>query len=178
MKNLYAAIMILVPLLAISGTADAQSFTARLSGAQEVPPSPPLIPGGVETTASGNIAVTFSRDLSSLEFRLAVNNGVGVTAAHFHCGRAGQNGPVVVFLFASDSGIDVGGLLSEGELTNADFEASAADCDAAIGRSVNNIASLAFAARDGLIYANVHTVAFPAGEVRGQLLDKLTEESP
>jgi len=137
-----------------------------------------LIPGGVESTTSGNIAVTFSRDLSSLEFRLAVNNGVGVTAAHFHCGRAGQNGPVVVFLFASDSGIDVGGVLADGTLTNADFVATAADCDAAIGRPVNNIASLAFAARDGLIYANVHTVAFPAGEIRGQLLEKLTEESP
>ena len=41
------------------------------------------------------------------------------------------------------------------------------DCPALIGRPVNNIASLAFAMRDGLIYANVHTVAHSGGEVGG-----------
>jgi hypothetical protein len=95
-KNAYITFMILVPLLTISGTAGAQSFTGRLSGAQEVPPSPPLIPGGVQTTASGSVAVTFSPPLSSLNFKLDVSNAMGVIAAHFHCGRPGQNGPIVV----------------------------------------------------------------------------------
>jgi hypothetical protein len=174
-KNLYGAIMILVSLLAISGIADAQSFTGGLSGAQEVPSSP-LVPGGVETTASGSISVQFSPDLSSLQYRLEVNNAVGVIAAHFHCGRAGQNGPIVANLFSSPSGVNVDGVLAERTLTNANFAATAAECNAAIGRPVNNIASLAFAALDGLIYANVHTVTFPEGEIRGQLLEELTEQ--
>jgi hypothetical protein len=46
------------------------------------------------------------------------------------------------------------------------------DCPALRGRPINNIASLAFAMRDGLIYANVHTVANTGGEVRGQLLER------
>jgi hypothetical protein len=46
------------------------------------------------------------------------------------------------------------------------------DCVPVIERPVNNIASLALAARDGLIYANVHTVAHSGSEVRGQLLEK------
>ncbi len=61
--------------------------------------------------------------------------------------------------------------MAEGTLTNADITDVGADCVPAIGRPVNNIASLAFAARDGLIYANVHTVANPPGEIRGQLLE-------
>jgi hypothetical protein len=55
-------------------------------------------------------------------------------------------------------------------LTNANFRA--ADCLTAIDRPVNNIASLFLAMRDGLIYANVHTLTNPAGEVRSQLCGK------
>jgi hypothetical protein len=40
-----------------------------------------------------------------------------------------------------------------------------------VGRPVNNIAALAFAKRDGLIYVNLHTPTQPAGEVRGQLVE-------
>jgi hypothetical protein len=81
----------------------------------------------------------------------------------------------VVFIFGPvDAGVDVDGELAEGTVTNADFRV--ADCVSAIGRPVNNIASLSFAARGGLIYANVHSLAHTAGEVRGQLLEKTREE--
>lgn len=94
-----------------------------------------------------------------------------VRVAHFHCGRAGENGPVVVDLFGPvDAGVDVDGELAEGTVTIADFRV--VDCVSVIGRPVNNIASLAFAARDGLIYANVHSLANTGGEVRGQLLEE------
>ena len=38
-------------------------------------------------------------------------------------------------------------------------------------RNKSNIAALAFAMRDGLIYANVHTAANTGGEIRGQLIE-------
>jgi hypothetical protein len=55
-------------------------------------------------------------------------------------------------------------------LLNTDF--TGADCVPNIGRPVNNLAALAFAMRDGLIYANVHTTNFPGGEIRGQMLER------
>jgi CHRD domain len=148
-------------------------FRASLSGAQEVtPPAAPATPSpGVQTDATAQIRVRFAKDLSSFRFILPLQNGRQVTQAHLHCGRPGQNGPIIVFLFPLNSGgVDVDGILSDGSRTSADFVASAANCETAIGRPIRDIASLAFAARDGLIYANIHSLTNPAGEVRGALL--------
>lgn len=149
------------------------AFRAHLSGAQEVtPPDAPATPSlGVATNTSGQARIEFSRNLSSFSFRLNVRDGRRVTQAHLHCGRPGQNGPVVVFLAAlNPDGADVNGSLAQGTRRNEHIEVSAEGCETLIGRPVRNIASLAGAARDGLIYANVHTIDNPAGEVRGQLI--------
>ncbi|MGR9044292.1 MAG: CHRD domain-containing protein [Gammaproteobacteria bacterium] len=143
------------------------NFQTVLSGAQEVTSNTP--PNGVETDTSAEFNIRFDKSLSSADYRLQVRNGRKVTQAHLHCARAGVNGPVVVFLFGPVSdGIDVDGLLVQATLTNEDIIISTGmNCEIPI----TNIASLAFAARKGLVYANVHTLDYPAGEVRGQLLE-------
>jgi hypothetical protein len=153
---------------------------AQLSGAQEVtPPAAPTIPSlGVITDASARVTIQVEKDLSSFRFRLVVRDGNDITQAHLHCGRPGQNGPVVVFLSALNAeGQDVNGLLSQGTRGNENIEPGAAACEELIGRPINNIASLAAAAFDGLIYANVHTIQNPAGEVRGQLVPEDDKDS-
>ncbi len=168
MKKLGTTILILIAFLAASSTAQGDGdkklkFRATLSGAQEVPE--------VVTETTGEIKVKFNEALSEAEFRLVVRDGVGVLVAHFHCQRPGLNGPVVIFLYPGPV-TNVDGELAKGTLTNAGFlPAGATVCPGLIGRPVNNIASLAFAMRDGLIYANVHTVAHPGGEIRGQILE-------
>lgn len=152
---------------------DDHAFRALLSGAQEVtPPDAPATPSlGVATNTAAQVRVEFSRNLSNFRFRLNVRNGRRVTQAHLHCGRPGQNGPVVVFLAAlNPDGADVNGAFAQGTRRNEHIEVGAEACETLIGRPVRNIASLAGAARDGLIYANVHTIDNPAGEVRGQLI--------
>lgn len=182
MTTLAAAALLLPGAAAFAqddGIDDDFGFGALLSGAQEpVPPEEPSTPSpGVQTQMTGAIQVRFAPDLSSLDFRLVVQNGVGVTVSHLHCGRAGENGPIVVPLSQpNEQGMDVSGVLGEGTLTNAEIAASAAQCEEVIGRPVRNIASLAAAAVEGLIYANVHTVANPAGEIRGQLIPGLDDD--
>lgn len=174
MKSLYTATLMSIVFLAISSTAygddDQFEFEAELSGEQEVP--------AVDTDTEGEVDIDFKDDLSKARFKLEVEDGRLVTQAHLHCGRAGENGPVVVFLFDFvPDGVDVDGRLARGTLRNADITEVGANCVTptnrnfpGIGRPVNNIAALFFAMRDGLIYANVHTIASPGGEVRGQLL--------
>jgi len=141
---------------------DGLEFKADLTGDQEVPP--------VVTNTTGEIEVEFNDDLTEAEFELEVRDGVAVTQAHLHCAPAGVNGPVMAFLFGFvPGGFDVDGDLAEFTLTDANIAAVGADCVPTIGMAINNIADLAQAMQDGNIYANVHSVANPPGEVRGQL---------
>jgi hypothetical protein len=134
---------------------------ADLSSAQEVPGAGP---GLIE---SAKITADFEKDLSAVKVKLKIKGGGNVLAAHFHCGRAGENGPVVVTLFSGMSGpIMFDGSDASGTLTNADLPPSVCG-----GRPLNNIASLAFTIREGLIYTNVHTSDNLPGEVRGQMME-------
>ena len=170
----YLAIFLAISLFLVGDVfADNRNFIFRASasGSQEVSPPAPL--NGVETETTGTIRLDFNRALSKMDFVLRVRNGVAITQAHLHCGRAGENGPVVAFLFGFvDGGVDVDGRLSSGILTNADITDIGADCIPTIGRPINNIASLLSAVLDGLVYMNVHSVANPPGEVRAQILDE------
>ena len=160
---------------AIQGS-DIFTFTSTLSRAQELP-APPLDPANPGTLTGGTITLEFDEGLTQVVASLTLEGDAAtVAAAHLHCNRAGLTGPVV-FGFVSPGPCDLTQLqagMLECPLTNADF--TGADCvqdaegNPLIGRPVNNIAALFFALRDGLIYANVHTVENPAGEIRGQLI--------
>ena len=169
MKKLYTIVLFLAVCLALHApptAAQSLDFRATLSGAQEV--SPPAPPGGVVTDATGKVVAKFDKGFTKVEVKLRVDGVADAWGAHFHCARPGQNGPVALGLFGPGP-LMFDGEVAEGTLTNADF--TGADCSG-IGRPVNNIAALAFAMRDGLIYANVHTPANNPGEIRGRLLER------
>lgn len=100
-------------------------------------------------------------DDESLSYRVSAEDIVDVVAAHIHAGLPNQNGPIVATLYgpAAPSG-PVDGTFARGTLTPADLDGGpfAGDWEgflAATGR--------------GELYVNVHTVEFPAGEIRGQV---------
>ena len=163
-KNTYLATTLLAAILLVSGPVAAKGkgngnvVQASLSGAQEVP--------GVDTSGKGKAKLKFDAAYTEVEVSVDVKDLVGaVTGIHLHCARPAANGPVALGLI-SPGPLSFNGNKVKGTLTNADF--SGADCVASTGRPITNVASLAFAARDGLIYVNVHTDAVPSGEVRGQ----------
>ncbi|HEY7377326.1 MAG TPA: CHRD domain-containing protein [Steroidobacteraceae bacterium] len=144
--------------LAASGAAATalahDTFKARLSGDNEVP--------AVATDTTGRVEVQVSKDQQSAEFTLSVDEGVRVTQSHFHCGPAGVNGPIVIFLAGfHPNGWDVDGKwVSNTTITNANIVNTA--CGA-------TLAEIFEQARAGNVYANVHSVDHPAGVARGQL---------
>jgi hypothetical protein len=125
-------------------------LTARLSGANEVPPADPD-GRGLAFVRTGRQRVCFAVGWT------------GITPpifAHIHSGVAGTNGPVVVLFW------DVPELVATGPPAELPATVSAAagcvdDQDAAVLRDIRQ--------QPGAYYVNVHTREFPGGAIRGQL---------
>ena len=158
------ALAALVTIPALGGPPDQRNFRAHLSGGNEVP--------AVDTNAQGQATFKLSDDETALHFKLITANILNVAQAHIHCGVAGVNGPVVVFLYpAAPPAVLIpgrsDGVLSEGTATSANVIArpDSAECPGGIANFEQLIAKM----RAGETYTNVHTMpAFPGGEIRGQ----------
>jgi hypothetical protein len=155
--------IILALLVFVSGVVFAQGsgdggrkFAARLAGVNEVP--------AVTTDTSGRAIIKFNKTFTEAEFSLNVRKGVRITQAHIHCGAAGVNGPIIVFLAGFHApGWDVdGNWINNTTVTNANVVNTTSACG-------STLADLAQAMRDGNMYVNAHSVTNPGGEVRGQL---------
>jgi hypothetical protein len=140
----------------------ATSFTAMLSGANEVPP--------VTTTATGTATLSVSGQ--QITYTVNVANLQNAIVAHIHIAPTGENGPVRLNLCgtgdpqpACTSGT---GVLATG--TNG----------TTVGAPPITFDSLLSAMRTGGAYVNVHTSApgcttgdpgcNPGGEIRGQVV--------
>lgn len=141
--------------LAIAGT----NFNVRLTGEAERP-----MP--VDTDGQGRAIFHLSKDGTALRYKLIVTNLEDVTQAHIHCGSPEVAGPVVAFLFAFDpAGVTQNGVLAAGMITDANVidRPSSTQCPG----GVSSFADLLAKIESGQAYVNVHTIDFPAGEIRG-----------
>jgi hypothetical protein len=153
---------LLLALLAMAGTAAAappgpRNFRTHLSGAEEVP--------AVDTRAQGQAIFQLSKDGSELRYKLIVANIENVRMAHIHLAPAGENGPVVVWLYPSGPPPQLiegrfSGVLAEGTLTAASLVGPLA------GQTLADLIDEVVA---GNTYVNVHTNQYPGGEIRGQI---------
>ena len=129
-----------------------QFFHAKLIGKDEVPPK--------NTKAIGTAQFTVTA-ADSITYKASVTNMEKVTAAHIHKGKGGENGPVVVTLFKTNSpSARADGLLSQGTITSAKLEGPLA------GKHLSDLIDMI---NNGDAYINVYTQANPKGEICGQV---------
>lgn len=120
---------------------------ASLSGANEVPPN--------NSQAFGVAALTFDTDtntITSMRILLFGINRTDIILNHIHRAPAGVNGPVIVDFGDVTQWVNDSGGLSR-TFTNLAFPAA----------DVGNLLSRG-------TYINIHTNAFPGGELRGQIV--------
>ena len=144
---------LLILVMAPGALARPTTYTAHLTGAEEVP--------AVDTDAVGQTVLQLNRDGTALRFRLIVANIDDVTQAHIHLGERGENGDVVAFLFGFVAeGVTTNGVLATGTITDADLVNPLA------GGSLDDLVA---ELNSGNAYVNVHTVDHAGGEIRGQI---------
>lgn len=134
--------------LLIAGTAHAQSFTATLSGSNEVPAITTSASGQVDATLEGT-TLTVSGAFTGLSSPVATDVAGG---AHLHGGLAGQNGGIELGLTPTLDGDGLGGTF---EAVDNTFELTAEQVALLEARS---------------LYVNIHTATYRGGELRGQLV--------
>lgn len=139
---------------------DADKFVAPLSGAGEVVGGGGGDIGFVDSAATGLARFKLNKAGDELRYSLVVDSIVDAVQSHIHLGPPDVNAPVVVFLFGpSAPGGLFSGQLASGVITESDL----------IGPLAGDFDALVEALRTGSAYVNVHTVANPGGEIRGQV---------
>lgn len=153
-----AILLAIIALLAAPAAVLAQNeLTADLTGDAETPP--------VATDATGSAHVMISDDGSSISFEVTFDDLSGdgtATMAHIHYGPD-QSAPGPVMIWLTEVGVPDGSFASpiSGTATEAQFMA--------VDGGPQNFAEAVQAIRDGDTYVNIHTAAYPGGEIRGQL---------
>lgn len=159
-------VLLLAGSLAAADHGGGKKFRARLDGGHETP--------SISTAAAGQFRATLNAAGDELSYELTYSGleGGNTLFAHVHLGQTGVAGGVMFFLCGGGGKPACPNVEATvtGTVTAADV----------IGPGGQGIAAGQFdevirAMRSGLSYANVHTVSFPSGEIRGQVNDDSAE---
>jgi hypothetical protein len=144
-----------------------KKFRARLDGGHETP--------SISTNATGEFHATLNSAGDELSYELTYSGleGGNTLFAHVHLGQTNVAGGVMFFLCGG------GGkpACPNGQATvTGTVNAANVIGPGGQGISAGQFDEVIRAMRDGLSYANVHTTAFPTGEIRGQINDNSAEQ--
>lgn len=170
MKRLLILATVAVLAIGAIGTAsasddhsDRKDSKAKLSGFAEVP--------GISTAGTGKLRLTVDPTNTTITYELTYSGleGGAVSGAHLHLGQPGVSGGVIADLCggskpacpASPTATAITGtIVAANILVTAAAQGIAGPAD---------WAEVLRAIRAGMVYANVHTATYPAGEIRGQV---------
>jgi hypothetical protein len=148
----------------------AEKFHAELSGFQEIGSlSSPT--GAIFSPGTGTLDLVINDQATMITYTLTYSAlSMPVTQSHTHFGKEHVAGGVMVF-FCSNLGNGPTGTPvcpSSGAVTGQLTAASVVG-PAAQGIGIGHFDAVVAAIRSNTAYANIHTTAFPAGEIRGQI---------
>ncbi|HJS75497.1 MAG TPA: CHRD domain-containing protein [Vicinamibacteria bacterium] len=178
MRKLIPSISVIAVILGVAVSTSSSDrgrrhkFEADLNGKNEVTSAG----GAISTVAKGSFSARLSNDGKTLSYRLRYTGlEDDITQAHIHIGQFHTSGGISVFLCKTEANPGPTPDLTpfcpdprsgevEGTLTEANVFGPAAQ-----GVAAGEFEELVRLMRAGVTYANVHSLKFPAGEIRGQI---------
>lgn len=128
------------------------TYAADLRGSNETPPN--------SSTAIGGAFLTFDLVNNNIAWEVNSSGIASATMSHIHRGVAGVAGPIIINFATSPTQIASGH--TSGNATIASQQTGSLQA--------SDLTALATAAGALGYYVNLHSVAFPGGEIRGQLV--------
>lgn len=165
---LAATLLLSVISVSVATASESRQFVAIMGGFQE-PPS-------VYTTGAGTFEAKLNRDGTALDYTMSYQVEGEATQAHLHFARSRVNGGVIVFLCQTADFPDPAGTAPQCP-TSGGTVSGTINSDNVIGPTDQGIQPGDFQAlvrsmRAAAVYVNLHSTLFPAGELRGQVVDK------
>lgn len=120
----------------------------------------------IDTQGQGQVKFNVSTNRDWIDFKLNVSNIENVTMAHIHVSDIpGGDGPPVVWLYPSAPPAvlipgKTSGILNSDTIIALDFVGPY------VGKTIEDLLT---AIDEGRAYVNVHTTAYPGGEIRGTI---------
>jgi hypothetical protein len=153
---------LLVTSLAGASGGGKKNVKANLTGFQEVP--------AVSSFGSGKFRATIDDDAQTITYELSYG-GLNSTAmaAHIHLGQRGANGGVIAFLCGGGDKPACPAGTGGTETVSGVIDAADVIGPAGQGIAAGEFDEVVRAIRARVVYANVHTMTQPGGEIRGQV---------
>jgi hypothetical protein len=128
------------------------TYASELRPSNEVPPN--------SSPSFGSSLVTLDLFNNNITWEVTTSGIVSPTLSHIHRGVAGVSGPVIINFALNASQIPGGRTFGSGSIAAQQASAFLASDLVALGSASTAVG----------YYVNVHSSAFPAGEIRGQLV--------
>jgi hypothetical protein len=163
-------------LLGTHGNADdrnPQQFFASFSGFQEIGGLGAGETGAIFSPAQGQLSLTVDTVAQTISFQLTYSGFTNTVAqSHIHFGKRHVAGGIIVFFCANPPLTPPAGTqacpLGSGTVSGTIIPTNVIG-PAAQNITAGNFNALVAAIKSNTAYGNIHTTAFPAGEIRGQI---------
>jgi hypothetical protein len=171
-KLLASANLLAIPFMLLGTHVYADEFSAKLVGFEEVP--------AIFSQGKGTLDLDLNRNARTLAYKLTFSGlSAPVTQSHIHFGKRHVAGGISVFFCGSLTNpgpvgtpmCPAGGGTVTGTITGVNVIGPVPQ-----GIPVGDFDAVVALLDTDTAYANVHTVNFPAGEIRGQIRDRDRED--
>jgi hypothetical protein len=171
MSKKLAAVLFSALLGSAALAAQAEEFHADITGFNEVGVLG-VITGAISTTGHGTLDLNLNRQAQTLTFKLTfADMSAPVVMSHIHLGQIHVAGGVMVFFCSSTGTPPAGTQACPGTAGTVTGTITASNVLALPGQhlSAGDFSALVEALEHNTTYVNVHTSAFPTGEIRGEI---------